>query len=63
MIRGSYGRCCARREPGFYIDHNRVDCEAYGIIRLILLKLFLRSVMNVLLVKPFSLNVMYVIDF
>jgi len=35
---------------------NRVDCKVYGIIRLILLKLFMRNVTNVLLVNPFSLG-------
>ena len=53
MIQGSCGRCCVRRERGFDVNRNHVDCDVYGIIKLILLKLFVRSVSNVLLVNPF----------
>ena len=55
-----------RREPGFDINHNHVDCEVYEVLVWIMLKLFLRSVTNVLFVNPFPLDVVkqcYVIDF
>ena len=42
---------------GFDANRNRVDCEVYELLRWILLKLFLQSVANVLLVNPFPLNV------
>ena len=46
-----------RREPGFGINHSRVDCEVCEILKRILLKLLLRRIMNVLLVNPFPLDV------
>jgi len=42
-----------KREPGFDIKYNRADCEVYEILKWILLKLFLLSVMNVLFVNLF----------
>lgn len=46
-----------RRELGFDINRNRVDCEVYEVLVWIMLKLFLRSVTNVLFVNPFPFDV------